>query len=134
MASGRRPIALDADVLTLLRRHRVAQNEERLSLGPLWRDNGLVFPSQVGTPLEDKRIREVFFRICDRAGVPRIRPYDLRRPCASLLLAAGVHPKVVAERLGHSNVNLTLNTYSHVLPSLQRDAAETLGRLLKKAP
>ena len=96
-----------------------------------WQDNGLVFASEVGTPLEDKRIRVVFFRICDRAGVPRIRPYDLRHTSASLLLASGVHPKVVAERLGHSNVTLTLTTYSHVLPTLQQDAADTLGALLK---
>ncbi len=61
---------------------------------------------------------------------PKIRPYDLRHSCASLLLAAGVHPKVVAERLGHSSVNLTLSTYSHVLPTLQQDAADTLSKLL----
>ena len=103
-------------------------------MGPLWQDHDLVFASQVGTPLENKRIREVFFRVCQRANVPKIRPYDLRHSSASLLLAAGVHPKVVAERLGHSNVTLTLSTYSHVLPSLQKDAAETLGRLLKKVP
>ena len=129
-AGSRRPIALGQDIVALLRRHKAEQNEERLALGPLWQDNNLVFPSQVGTPLENKRIRETFFRICDRAKVPRIRPYDLRHSCASLLLAAGVHPKVVAERLGHSSTNLTLATYSHVLPTLQKDAASTLEKML----
>jgi integrase len=131
-AGSRRPIVLDADVIALLRRHRAEQNAERLRMGPLWRDQGLVFCSGVGTALEHKQRHEVFTRICRRAGVPRIRPYDLRHTCASLLLAAGVHPKVVSERLGHSSVNLTLSTYSHVLPTLQQDAAETLGRLLRK--
>ncbi len=78
------------------------------------------------------RIHEVFSRICQRAGVPRIRPYDLRHTAASLLLAANVHPKIVAERLGHVNVSLTLSTYSHVLPEMQRDAADTLERLLRQ--
>jgi integrase len=64
--------------------------------------------------------------------VPRIRPYDLRHTAASLLLASGVHPKIVAERLGHSTVNLTLNTYSHVLPGLQQEAADTMDRLLRQ--
>ncbi len=62
--------------------------------------------------------------------MPRIRPYDLRHNCVCLLLARGIHPKVVAERLGHSSVNLTLSTYSHVLPTLQKDTADTLRRLL----
>ncbi len=101
-------------------------------MGPLWSDQGLVFPSEVGTPLEDKRIHVVFTRICRRAGVPRIRPYDLRHSCASLLLAAGVSPKVVGERLGHSSPAFTLAVYSHVLPTLQKDAADTLGALLRQ--
>lgn len=130
-SSGRRPIALGADLVALLRRHRAAQNEHRLSMGPLWRDHGLVFASEVGTFIEAKAARMAFERICRRAGVPVIRPYDLRHTSASLLLASGVHPKVVAERLGHANVTLTLSTYSHVLPGLQKDAAETLEAALR---
>jgi len=132
-AGSRRPVALGPDVVALLRRHRVEQNARRLQMGPLWQDNGLVFPSEIGTILEDKRVHHTFQRVCDRAGVPRIRPYDLRHSSASLLLAAGVHPKIVAERLGHANVNLTLNTYSHVLPTLQQDAANTLEAMLRRA-
>ncbi len=128
---SRRQVALSTDVVSLLKKHRIEQNEERLQSGPLWKDNGLVFCSEVGTMLEDKAVRRAFYRICDRASVPRIRPYDLRHSSASLLLAAGIHPKVVAERLGHANVNLTLNLYSHVLPGLQQDAADTLEALLR---
>ncbi len=131
--SGRRPIILGSDVVALLRKHRAAQNEHRLTMGPLWRDNGLVFASEVGTFVEQKAEVEAFRRICQRAGVPIIRVYDLRHTSASLLLASGVHPKVVAERLGHANVTLTLTTYSHVLPGLQRDAAETLEAALRVA-
>jgi site-specific recombinase XerD len=126
-------VPLGADVVALLRRYRVEQSEERRRLGPIWEDNDLVFPSESGSLLEDKRVHYVFRRICERAGVPLIRPYDLRHSSASLLLAAGVHPRVVAERLGHANVNLTLNTYSHVLPGLQQDASDTLEAMLRKA-
>jgi integrase len=132
-AGSRRPIALGTDVVSLLRKHRVDQNTERLRMGPLWRDEGLVFCSEVGTMIEDKQLREVFIRICGRAGVPKIRLHDLRHSVASLLLAAGIQPGVVAGRLGQSSVNLTLNTYSHVLPGIQQDAADTLEKLLKKA-
>jgi integrase len=81
-------------------------------------------------PLEDRRIHYVFHRLCDLAEVKRIRPYDLYHCCATLLLAAGVNPKVVQERLGHASVALTLRIYSHVLPTIQKDAAQTLGKLL----
>ncbi len=131
-AGSRRPIALGDDMISLLRQYKSSQAAERLLMGPLWQDNGLVFPSELGTMIEDKRLREVFGRICHRANLPHIRPYDLRHSCASLLLAAGVHPKVVAERLGHSSVNLTLTTYSHVLPTLQQDAADTLAGLRRR--
>jgi len=133
-AAGRRSLALGPDLVALLRKHRAEQNQLRLQLGPLWEDNYLVFPNETGKPLSEKTIHNVFTRVCKAAGVPRIRPYDLRHCCATFLLAAGVHPKVVSERLGHSNINLTLTTFSHVLPSLQRDAAETLERFLRKGP
>jgi integrase len=109
-AGSRRPVAVGADVVALLRRHRVEQAKERLAMGPLWTDQGLVFPSESGSVLEDKRVHHVFQRICERAGVPLIRPYDLRHRSARPLLAAGVHPRIVAERLGHSNAKLALNT------------------------
>jgi integrase len=129
---SRRPVALGADVVSLLRRHRAEQHEMIVRLGTAFENRGLVFPSERGTPLTESTIHKTFTVICETAGVPRIRPYDLRHSCATLLLASGVHPKVVAERLGHSTVNLTLNTYSHVLPTLQHDAANTLDSMLKR--
>lgn len=131
-AGSRRPIALGPDVVALLREHRREQQSLRVKAGTESADGGLVFPSGRGTPLSEKTIHNVFTRICAKAGVPRIRPYDLRHSCATLMLASGVHPKVVAERLGHSTVNLTLNTYSHVLPTLQQDAANTLDSMLRR--
>ncbi len=123
---------LGSDVVNLLRRHRAEQEQTKVLLSDLWEGHALVFPSERDALLEDRRVHRVFVRICERAGVPKIRPYDLRHSSASLLLAAGVHPKIAAERLGHSSVNLTLNTYSHVLPGLQRDAAQTLEGLLRQ--
>ena len=84
-----------------------------------------------GTPLDRESAGTALRGVCDRVGRPRIRPHDLRHSCASLLLALGYHPKVVAEWLGHSTVNLTLNTYSHVLPIPQKDAADGLDKLLR---
>ena len=76
-------------------------------------------------------IRRSFHPLLERAGLPRIRFHDLRHTAATLLLTSGVHPKVVQERLGHSQISVTLDTYSHVLPSLQEAAAEELDALLQ---
>jgi integrase len=72
-----------------------------------------------------------FKRALEEAGLPEIRFHDLRHTAAILLLSAGIHPKVVQEMLGHSQINLTLDTYSHVLPSMQQEASEKMNRLLK---
>ena len=88
-----------------------------------------------GGPLRRRNLlRRWFHPLVARAGLPRMRFHDPRHAHASLLLAAGVHPKVVQERLGHSQVSVTLDTYSHVAPSLQREAAERLDGLLEGRP
>ena len=94
----------------------------------------LVFPSEAGTPLEDRRIHYVFKHLCELAGVKKIRPYDLRHCCATLLLSAGVNPKVVQERLGHASVTLALQTYSHALPNIQQDATQTFWKAPRLDP
>jgi integrase len=130
-ATGRRTVDLGSDVIALLYRHRVEQNTTRLQMGPLWKDSDLVFPSEVGTPLEPTRVHKVFTKLCSEAHVPRIRPYDLRHTSASLALADGHSLKVVQERLGHTSASLTLATYAHVLPTTHGAVAEGVDTMLR---
>ncbi|MCC7193972.1 MAG: site-specific integrase [Gemmatimonadaceae bacterium] len=98
-----------------------------------WEDWGLVFPSTVGTPLEGNNVTHRLQAILKAHGLPKLRFHDLRHTCATLLLAQGVHPRVVMEILGHSQFSLTMDTYSHVIPALQRDAADRMEALLAAA-
>ena len=125
-AGSRRSVALGPEMVRLLREHRARQNEERLRLGELWTDNGLVFPSERGTYAEKHTVHRVFTRLCAQAEVPRIRIHDLRHTTATLLLAQGITLKAVSERLGHANPTITLQTYAHVSATLQREAAQTM--------
>lgn len=114
-----------------LRKHRITQNEERLKLGATWQNHDLVFPSKVGTPSTHSNITQVFKRVLKNAKLrTSLRLYDLRHSHATLLLKAGVHAKVVSERLGHSAIALTLDVYSHVLPSMQAEASAHLETML----
>lgn len=79
-------------------------------------------------------IRRSFHPLLEKAGLPKIRFHDLRHTAATLLLAAGENPKIVAEMLGHSTVNMTLNVYSHVTPSMQKQAAAKMDAILTAAP
>lgn len=132
-ASGRRTIALDATCVAALRKHRAAQNAERLRLGPAWEDHGFVFTNALGGPLHVNALVSRFERLIVAAGVRRIRFHDLRHTCATLALIQGIHPKIVQERLGHANVAMTLDRYSHVTPGLQREAADTMAAALEAA-
>ncbi len=107
------------------------QNEERLKLGASWHHNDLVFPSEIGTSLNPPNVTRAFKKILAKANIrTSIRLYDLRRTTATLLLQAGVNPKVVSERLGHSTIVLTLDVYSHVLPTMQQDATVRLEKMI----
>ena len=111
--------------------HRTRLAKKRLRLGPAWADYDLVFPSELGTPLTHSNTTQVFKRILKRAGLrPSTRLYDLRHTHAILLLKAEVHPKIVIEPQGHSTVALTLDVYSHVLPSMQAKAADHIDNML----
>lgn len=127
---ARRTIALPPSILTVLRAHRLRQLEEQLAVGPAWRNTGFVFTTALGAPLDGGSVTHRFQKLAGCAGLPRQRFHDLRHCTATFLLAQGVAARVVMEILGHSQISLTLNTYSHVIPSLQRDAAERLGALL----
>ena len=127
---SRRTIALPAQLIAMLRTHRVRQIEERLLAGSRWRDTGFMFTSGIGTPLEPRRLFRVFKTVLQRASLPDIRFHDLRHSAASLMLAQGVPLRVVMEILGHSSISLTADTYSHVMPSLIQDATEKVAGVL----
>ena len=125
-AAGRRAIALSSREIAILRAHRAAQRERRLSLGPLWSRQDLVFPRPNGKPGNVSNLARQWRALCGRVGVAGVRFHDLRHTSATIALVSGVHPKIVQERLGHSTISVTLDTYSHVLPSMQEDAAHRI--------
>lgn len=129
---SRRSVALSADTVAVLRKHRRSQVEHRLSVGPGYENQGLVFASPTGQPLDDSNLRRAFQRLVKEAGLAPLRVHDLRHTAATLMLRASVHPKIVSEMLGHANVGITLDTYSHVTPTMQREAAEAMDAILRR--
>jgi integrase len=129
-AKGRRSVALDPQTVAILREHRKHQVEERLAWGPAYHPSELVFTREDGFHIHPERFSDMFEARVRRAGLPRIRLHDLRHTHATLALAAGVHPKVVSERLGHANIGITLDTYSHAIPALEEEAAATVAALV----
>lgn len=130
---SRRLIAIDALTVAELRRHRVRQVAERLAWGEAYADLDLVFCQENGAPLSPDALSWAFDRTIRRAGVPRIRFHDLRHTAATLRLAAGTHPKVVQEMLGHANISITLDTYSHAVAGMQAESAERVAALIEAA-
>jgi integrase len=129
---SRRTIALPEVAVVALRAHKDRQEFERRSVGTAWQDAGSVFTTPTGEPLRGTNVTKGFQKLLKEAGLPRQRFHDLRHGCASLLLAQGVHPRVVMETLGHSTISLTMNTYSHVMPELQREAAAKMDAALSR--
>jgi integrase len=131
---SRRLLALPAIAADALKAHKVAQAKERLALGRLYQDHGLVCPRQDGTPWPPDMLSTAFAAFVARSdALPHVRFHDLRHTHATQLLRAGVHPKVVSERLGHSAIGITLDTYSHVLPGMQEDAVSLVDAALRRA-
>lgn len=125
-----RSVRLSQTAIDALRKHRTRQLEERMRC-PVWQEHGLVFPSRVGTPLGARRLQRHFKTVLERAGLPQAtRFHDLRHTCATLLLRQGVHVKYVSELLGHADISLTLNVYSHVLPDMGDVAAGAMDAAL----
>lgn len=133
-AKGRRQISLDAGTVAVLREHRARQLEERLLMGAGWADHDLIFTKVDGAPLHPERFSREFDRRVARYGLERIRLHDLRHTWATLALGAGVHPKVVQERLGHANVSITLDVYSHATPAMSAAAADTVAAAVFGSP
>jgi integrase len=111
---------------------KVAYDELKIHLEQLERKQGLIFTTSSGKPVSPRNLIRHFKIALKTAGLPDIRIHDLRHSHASLLLAAGTNPKVVQERLGHASITLTLNTYSHVIPSLQEEVARKLDVLMSE--
>ncbi|MGB8345096.1 MAG: tyrosine-type recombinase/integrase [Ktedonobacteraceae bacterium] len=129
---GRRMIVLPAFIIDLLKQHRERQAQARLKAGNKWIDKGLVFCNTHGDYLHPDYLMLRFHRLFDELGLPRIRFHDLRHSAATILLSIGIHPKVVQELLGHSQIGMTLDIYSHVLPSLQKEAMGKLDELFRR--
>jgi integrase len=126
---SRRRIGLDTDTVRVLRDHRRAQARDLKLLGSV--SSPLVFTDEDGGPIHPDHVTRRFQRLVRRSGLPPLRgPHDLRHTWASLALAAGVHPKVVSDRLGHSTIAITIDTYSHAIPSLDADAAAMVASQL----
>lgn len=132
-ARSRRSIPLSNSMLSALKIHRRKQLEEKLKRGAKYQNFDLIFTSEIGTPIMHRNLlRRHFKPIIKAAELPEIRLYDLRHTTATLLLSAGENPKVVSERLGHASIVLTLDTYSHVLPSMQQTATDKLEIMLNR--
>jgi integrase len=118
--------------MTLLQHHKKAQAERRLKAGPKWKDRNLVFCDLRGEPLDRQNLLRRHLRpLLKKTGISAdLTLYGLRHSCATLMLAAGVHPKIVSERLGHSSITITLDIYSHVMPNMQVEAAERIAQTI----
>ncbi len=130
-ALSRRTIVLPSTAVRVLRAHRKRQVVRGSPTDVTCETPNLVFATRTGQPLDYRTVvRRHFKPLLAKAGLPNIRLYDLRHTCATLLLSRGEHPKIVGERLGHSSTTLTLDTYSHVLPDMQEQAAVRLEETL----
>ncbi len=107
--------------------------EERLLAGSRWQDSGLVFTTSIGTPLDARNVSRHFHTLRDAAGLPWLRFHDLRHAYGSLLAVQGVHLRVAMELMGHSQLAVTMQVYTHVAPDLAREAADKIDALLSGA-
>jgi len=129
---GRRKIVLPDFVIEALKRHREQQQAARNQAGPKWRETDVVFCNIYGGYIEATNLRTVFKRILKSAGLSDIRFHELRHSAATILLGMGIHPKIVQELLGHSSIGITLDVYSHVLPTMQQEAMNKFGDVFKE--
>ena len=127
----RRSVKLTSKAIEVLKRRLERQLEEIDRVGSLWSENGLIFASETGDPLDKRAVTALKSKpLLKRAGLPEIRFHDLRHTCATLLLTRNVNPKIVSEMLGHATIVITLDTYSHVLPNMRDAAAAAMEEAL----
>lgn len=129
-AQSRRTVELSRKAIAALREHRTGQLKERLATGSEWHDNDLVFANATGGPLDPGGVSAGFRVALSRADLPFVRFHDLRHTAATLCLLSGVHVKYVSEMLGHTSVVITLDTYSHIVPTMHGIAARAMDELL----
>lgn len=129
---SRRTVVMPPSITTILIEHQARQMQEKTVAQGNWKEWGLVFTRPDGYPLDGTVVTHQFHRFLDQAGLQQRRFHDLRHSCATLLLAQGVSPRVVMEILGHSQIALTMNTYTHVVPDLRRDAAIRMESLIQQ--
>lgn len=127
--NAHRSIAMDGETVAMLRAHKARQAQWRLAIGPGWRDTGLVFTREDGSPFDPGMLTKTFHYLVKRSGLPLINVHGLRHSHASHLLAAGVPALVVSKRLGHSSVTFTQDRYGHLLPDSQDSVVAALGRV-----
>jgi len=128
---SQRQVSLTSSAVAAPHRHRVHQAEKRLHLGAAWQADDLVFTNEIGAPIGTSRLlRASFHPLLRRAGLPRMRFHDLQHSAATLLLGQGTHPKIVAELLGHTRIGTTMDLYSHVTPTMQREATLAMEAIL----
>jgi len=127
-----RSVALSPETIEVLQEHRRLIMMERTALGSAYENHDLVVCTKFGGPVTQRTIQKVWTSFLKKTGAPKITFHDLRHTHASLLIKQGVHIKVISERLGHSSVSITMDTYGHLMPNMQRDAAAGLDRLIQK--
>lgn len=132
-SSGKRRVALSPSCALVLRQHHAEQKHLRESLGGTLGDSDFVFSKAEGDPLDPSTVSKAFGTLVENAGLPHMSLHDLRHSHATMLLQAGTHPKIVSERLGHSSVRVTLDTYSHYVGGLQEAAALKFDELLSQS-
>ena len=129
-AKSRRSIALSPNAVRLLQQIKKRQLESRLAVGPVWQNTGYVFTQADGRPVDPDAVTHDFQAVVRKSELPHLTLHGLRHAHATELLSAGIHPKIVSERLGHSNIAITMDTYSHVLPDMQEAAAQAIDERL----
>ena len=132
--SGIRTISVGINTMQKIREHYQIQKEKRDRDRQEWEDNGLLFPTSVGTPMGQDNLYRRFKAIIRSSGLRDIRFHDLRHTAASLMLNHGISPLIVAKRLGHSKVSITLDTYGHLLPGMQQESADFIDNLITPIP
>ena len=128
-AGSRRTLDIPPVTVDALRDHQLKQRERRLLADTSWKEQKLIFTTRFGTPVDTTNVLHRFQSILQRAGIARMRFYDLRHTHASLLIAEGVHPKKIAERLGHASIKLTMDLYGHLFEGSDQESADRMQRL-----